>query len=92
MKRALVVGVTLLVSACVAPSQPLLDQAIAACQAGDPASCATVPTLRVQVANEHEIQGMAAAAALLGVAAAALDAASEPTYVYVPAYPRHRHW
>jgi hypothetical protein len=83
-------AVALLVAACVAPSQPFLDQARAGCLAGDRFQCSNVPTLQSQMNAEHAQQSrQVAAGILLGLGAAAAGAAagyaaSHPTYYYTP--------
>jgi hypothetical protein len=80
-------------AACTAPSQPMLDQAIAACtRSYNDRACAMVPYLQHQVAIEHQQQANTVAAVALGLGAVALGAeeaysASQPQVVYVkPCY------
>jgi hypothetical protein len=89
---ALLLGAT----ACVAPSQPYLDNARSLCASGDQVSCGQIPQFQAQVNAEHNEQAAKVATgflAVLGAAAvgaAAGYAASHPVYsppvVYVCRY------
>ena len=77
-------------AACVAPSQPFLDQARKDCQAGSQNACGRIGELQAQVNYEHEKQSEQAAAVALGLlgavaaGAAAYGAATTPTYYVTP--------
>jgi hypothetical protein len=82
----------LLLSACAAPSQGLLDQTRLACSMGMAEACGYIPIVQAQVTSEQNQQAAAVGLALLGVAAIAADAAlSDPYCCYTPHY-HHRHW
>jgi hypothetical protein len=82
-------GAAVALVACTAPSQPMLDQAIAACTRNyNDRACVMVPYLQHQVAIEQQQQANTAAAVALGLGAVALGAAeaysaSQPQVVYV---------
>ena len=76
----------LALSACVAPSQGLLDQHRADCRAGKQFSCNILPGLEIQVAHEKQVQaanvanGIALGLAAVAAGAAAGYSASHPVY------------
>jgi hypothetical protein len=87
-KSAAACAVSLMLSACVAPSQPLLDNAKMLCASGDQVSCRQMPEYQALVNTEHNQQAANVAVgflAVLGAAAAGAAAgyaASHPAPVY----------
>jgi hypothetical protein len=70
-------AIALGLTACVAPSQPFLDNARTICSSGDQVSCGQVPMYQAQVNAEHSEQAAEVAAGILaGIGAAAAGAAA----------------
>lgn len=88
-----VVSASLLLAAC-APSQPMLDNANAACAAGNQQACQAVPGLQARVTGEQNANvatGVAVGAAALAVAGLVILGThpwrSPPPRVWVPPRP-----
>ena len=83
-----IAAAALLLTACVAPSQPYLDQARTSCTTGDQDACRQVPGLQAEVNLEHQQQSEQAGSVALGVlavvAGAALGFAEANAPVYTP--------
>ncbi|HME22334.1 MAG TPA: hypothetical protein VKI44_13500 [Acetobacteraceae bacterium] len=86
----LALSAAVVVSGCVAPSQPYLDNAKSLCASGDQVSCGQVPGFQAQVNAEHNEQaakvagGFLAVLGAVAVGAAAGYAASHPVYAPPP--------
>jgi hypothetical protein len=98
MKRLLVISTatSLVLTACAAPSQPILDALTQQCQAGDQSACNAMPLAQADVIREHNEQSERIAhgvlavlgVALLGAAAvAAARSAPPPPVSIVPPPP-----
>lgn len=67
----------LLLSACATATQPLLDEAMASCRAGNDRACHLAPALAEQVTRERAVRDQRIAGAiLLGLSAVALGVAA----------------
>jgi hypothetical protein len=94
---AAILAAALALTACAAPSQPYLDNAVSLCHNGNQQACGVVPTLQSQVQSEKNQQAREVGQGFLAVLGAlALGAAAVADAYYTPAptiyvYP-YRRW